>query len=167
MSSAGGCHRRRRASRHRRDLVHLVGAEPIDVADENGDALAVRTPRWAARLAFRRARQPARRCPFTSLDDPQVLVLRAIGIGVRALAAKRDLLAVGRPRRTRIVDLTTGQNRRGLARQIEYRDVVVGSLEIAVAILLEGVAVDHDRRRRSCASSRPSFRVRHPDRRRS
>ena len=98
-------------------------------------------------FAFRCARQLPRRRAGTRFDGPHVVVRRAIRIGVAALAQERDLLAVGRPRGRRVVDLAARQDGVRARGQIEHRDVLVLALEIALPILLEAIPIDHDRRR--------------------
>ena len=137
----------RRIRRHHDQLVHAVGGVLIVVARQHGDAAAVGTPGGPAAFAVRRLRQLARLGAFARFDDPQILVRGAIGIRVTALAEERDLLAVGRPRRRSVVGVALGDHLRGLRREIEDADVAVEMLEIAGAILLEVIAIDHDRRR--------------------
>src|SRR5688572_6373203 len=64
-----------------------------------------------------------------------------------ALAQERDLLAVWRPRRALIADVAFRDYLRFLGGDGEDADVVVEVLQIAFAILLEVIAIDHDRRR--------------------
>ncbi len=137
----------RRIGRHDDQLVHAVGGVLIVVADQHRDAAAVGTPRGPAAFAFGGLGDLPRLGAFTRLDQPQIFVRRAIGIGVAALAQERDRLAVRRPRRAVVVGVALGDDLRGLGGEIEHADVAVEVLQIAFAIFLEVVAIDDDRRR--------------------
>jgi hypothetical protein len=67
---------------------------------------------------------------------------------VRALAEKRNLFAVRRPRRVLVVRLPAGQHRVLSGRDVEHCDVIVEATEVTLLVLLEVIAVDDDGRRR-------------------
>ena len=75
--------RRRRVRRDDHQLVHVVGAVLVDVAEQHREPRAVGAPHRTAALALGRARELPRRRAGARLDRPDVGVGRAIGIGVR------------------------------------------------------------------------------------
>ena len=133
--------------RNHRQLVDVVGRVLRFLALQVGDPLSVGTPdRPAGIRADERRQLPdirARPC----LGDVDVGVVDAIGIG-RAVAHKRDPLAVGRPRRRDFV-VRSGRDLLGLAgRHVEDVEVIALGAEIPLAVGLEMVPVDDDGRGR-------------------
>ena len=139
--------RLRGVGRHHGQLVQPVGRVLVVVAHENGETRSVGAPRRAAALALGRGGEPHGLGACARLDHPQVVVRRPVGLGVRALAEKGDARAVRRPRRAPIVDAALGERGGGLRGDVEDGDVLVDVREVALAVLLEVVAVDHDGRR--------------------
>ena len=80
----------------------------------------------------------------TTID---VAVVAAIGIGA-ALADKRDLRAVGRPRRTAVVEVAAGDLLGLLRRDVEEVEMIAQVLQVAGVVALELVAIDDDGRLR-------------------
>ncbi len=112
--------------------------------------LAVRTPRQRSVIHAGKCRQLARRGCGLRIHDENIVVLHAIRIGLRLVAHKSDHRPVGRPLCVLLVVLAGigGQLRQLLCGDVEQVQLRVLVRQIAVDVLLEVIAIDHDRLRR-------------------
>ena len=80
---------------------------------------------------------------FTSFNDVDIGVAMPVGVTL-AFAGERDPFSVGRPGGSGAVETTRGQQGRLLGRDIEDVNALIAVIEIAHAVALEVIAVDHD-----------------------